>query len=206
MKGTRPASVDVRELMDSPKDRAELDMITDLMRNDLGRISDLRTVRVDARREIELHGAPGAGLWQATATVSGLVRDSATFGHILAATFPAGSVTGAPKIRAMQIIDELEPVRRGPYCGGLGWIGDDGAAVMNVAIRTALISGRSDGHAGIEGTLDYSVGAGIVAESEPEAEWDETLAKAGVLAALGGGEAPSAVNQAGFRPPIAAPR
>ena len=108
---------------------------------------------------------------------------------LLAAAFPAGSVTGAPKIRAMQIIDELEACSRGPYCGSIGWIGDDGRACLNVAIRTACIRGES-GNGGrgefTDGELSYSVGAGIVAESVPRREWEETMAKAGVLVGLRG--------------------
>lgn len=107
----------------------------------------------------------------------------------MAAAFPPGSVTGAPKIRAMQVIDELEPVRRGPYCGCLGFVSDSGHGAFNVAIRTAGIRGtpgpRGSG-AITDGVMDYSVGAGIVAESDPGAEWRETLLKAGVfLRALG---------------------
>jgi isochorismate synthase EntC len=201
MKGTSPVAEDPRRLRESGKERAELDMIIDLMRNDIGRISTLRSVRVEARREIERHGAGAAGLWQATATVSGRVREGVGPGAVIGAMFPAGSVTGAPKIRAMQIIDELEECRRGPYCGSIGWIGDDGSAVMNVAIRTALVSGVADGRGGIEGILDYSVGAGIVAESDPEREWEETLAKAGVLRALArpGVRVPPARRTAGLR-------
>jgi para-aminobenzoate synthetase component 1 len=107
--------------------------------------------------------------------------------ELLGAAFPAGSVTGAPKIRAMQVIDELEPVCRGPYCGSAGWIGNDGSAELNVAIRTALVSGESAGPGLVRaGVLDYSVGAGIVAESDPASEWQETLDKAGVLRDIAG--------------------
>ena len=100
-----------------------------------------------------------------------------TFVDLLRATFPGGSVTGAPKIRAMQIIDELEPVRRGPYCGAIGWIGPGGAMEFNVAIRTMTVKG---------GRVHVPVGGGIVADSDPAAEYEETLVKAtAMLAALG---------------------
>jgi anthranilate/para-aminobenzoate synthase component I len=97
-------------------------------------------------------------------------------------------VTGAPKIRAMQIIEELEAVERGPYCGAIGYVGDDGRARWSVAIRTACVSGLGERGEVREGVLDYSVGAGIVAESEASAEWEETVVKAGVLGALASGK------------------
>jgi para-aminobenzoate synthetase component 1 len=185
MKGTRSATADPRELEAAPKDRAELNMIIDLMRNDLGRVCRAGSVRVERPREIERHGGE-RGVWQATATVAGLLRDGLGLPDLLCAAFPPGSVTGAPKIRAMQIIDELEPVRRGPYCGNIGWIGADGAVELNVAIRTALISGTpGDAPSAVrDGVMDYSVGAGIVADSEPGSEWRETMDKAGILRAL----------------------
>ncbi len=204
MKGTRPGSADPRDLEDSPKDRAELDMIIDLMRNDLGRVCRFGTVRVETPRTIEPHGVSPAhlltcspaqaspALWQATGTVTGELREGLDICDLLGATFPPGSVTGAPKIRAMQIIDELEPVARGPYCGCIGWIGDDGSAAFSVAIRTAVVTGTPptpapDGALDRieDGVLDYSVGAGIVADSDPASEWRETLDKAAVLGALG---------------------
>jgi para-aminobenzoate synthetase component 1 len=210
MKGTRRGGADPAELDRADKDRAELNMIVDLMRNDLGRICEFGSVRVERARDIERHGGEGGarqrgsetarqgrsgagdegGLLQATATVSGRVREGLTMADVIAAAFPGGSVTGAPKIRAMQIIDELEPVRRGPYCGCCGWIGDDGAATLNIAIRTALITGECAGPAAAPGSavragrLDYSVGAGIVADSDPQAEWEETLAKAAILSSI----------------------
>jgi len=186
MKGTRRADLradaDGRsDLFASAKDAAELHMIVDLMRNDLGRVSDLGSVRVDEARRIERHGGAGDGLWQATATVSGRLRDGLGLADLVAATFPAGSITGAPKIRAMRLIGELEPVLRGPYCGGVGYVADDGGLAFSVAIRTALLHG---------GVLDYGVGAGIVADSEPETEWRETLDKAGALRAAARGATP----------------
>jgi para-aminobenzoate synthetase component 1 len=203
MKGTRPGNADPAELEASPKDRAELNMIIDLMRNDLGRVCRFGSVRVESVRTIEGHGQSSPphlltcspaheppsrnrspALWQATGTVTGELHEGLDACDLLGAAFPPGSVTGAPKIRAMQIIDELEPVARGPYCGCIGWIGDDGSAAFSVAIRTALITGTAGDRSPDwieDGVLDYSVGAGIVADSDPESEWRETLDKAGVL-------------------------
>lgn len=195
MKGTRPASADPRELDLALKDRAELNMIIDLQRNDLGRVCEFGTVRVESPREIEHHGGPvvgreaGPGLLQATATVTGRLRTGLGPADLIAATFPGGSITGAPKIRAMQIIDELEPVPRGPYCGAVGYLGDDGRLSLNIAIRTALISGEH-GRPGVppgqfdSATLSYSVGAGIVADSDPASEWAETLDKASLWSGI----------------------
>ncbi len=186
MKGTRRADADPAELLASEKDRAELTMIVDLMRSDLGRIAQPGSVKVDTPRRVERHAS---GVLQTTAGISATLRPDVGIAELLRATFPPGSVTGAPKVRAMQIIEELEPVRRGPYCGALGFFGDDGGLALSVAIRTALISGtpHPDGlRPGdiLDGTLDYSVGAGIVADSCPEREWEETLTKARGLHAL----------------------
>jgi len=175
MKGTRPIGTDPCELFESEKDRAELAMIVDLMRNDLGRVAAFGSVTVDIPRRIEPHGG---SVLQATAGISARLREGLGFHDAIAAGFPPGSVTGAPKIRAMQIIDGLEPVRRGFYCGTLGAIEPDGSAVLSVAIRTALVS-APDGR-GVR-TVDYHVGCGIVADSDPEAEWRESLDKAEVL-------------------------
>ena len=175
MKGTRPITGDPDELRKAEKDRAELDMITDLMRNDLGRVCAFGSMRVDAARTIEAHGS---SVWQATSTVSGTLRDGVSSADLVRAAFPPGSVTGAPKVRAMQIIHELEPVARGYYCGALGWLDDSGTLSLNVGIRTATIALDKDDR----GRLTYHAGAGIVAESDPEAEWSETLGKAEVLA------------------------
>ncbi len=164
VKGTRPPGGE-RELAASEKDAAELAMIVDLMRNDLGRVCELGSVRVESAREIEAH----ARVAHTVATVSGQLRAEASWEDVLRAVFPAGSITGAPKIRAMQIIDELEPEPRGVYCGSIVWIGDDGSMDLSVAIRTAEIRA---------GELRYGVGAGIVADSDPRGEWRETLQKA----------------------------
>lgn len=184
MKGTRPGTADVRELHDAAKDQAELAMIVDLMRNDLGRVCRFGSMRVTASRTIEHHGGDTLtntpGVLQATATIEGELRPSATLPDLLAATFPPGSVTGAPKIRALQLIDELEDAGRGPYCGSFIHTGADGSLDASVLIRTALVHGEPDPACPIsiiDGVLDYPVGAGIVADSDPDAEWQETLVK-----------------------------
>jgi para-aminobenzoate synthetase component I len=199
MKGTRPAGRP-GDLATSTKDIAELNMIIDLMRNDLGRICELASIRVDETRVIEHHaGSSGQahGVLQGVATISGILRAGASIADLLEATFPGGSVTGAPKIRAMQIIEELEPVARGPYCGAIGYVSDSGHAAFNIAIRTALLTGPPA--AGAPGALDafapgsaidFPVGAGIVADSDPRAEWDETLDKARTILSLSAGMLP----------------
>lgn len=176
MKGTRASAAMAADLDQSEKERAELTMIVDLMRNDLGRVCEAGSVRVPSLRTIETHAA--GTLLQATGTVRGVLRQDATLHDVLAATFPPGSITGAPKVRAMRIIDELEPVARGPYCGVIGYATDDGHAGMSVAIRTAVIEGER---------LSYGVGAGIVADSDPASEWQETLDKARVILEMAGG-------------------
>ncbi len=177
MKGTRPATIDHDELFHAVKDRAELNMIVDLMRNDLGRVCSFGSIDVLQPRTIEKHGD---SVLQATATVSGELRPHHGLADLIKATFPPGSVTGTPKIRAMQIIDELESAPRGPYCGTIGTI-DHGRARLNVAIRTVLLTETNT--PGVW-DVDYPVGAGIVAESDPEAEWQETLDKADILLRL----------------------
>lgn len=169
IKGTRRSSAGARsELLASAKDQSELVMIVDLMRNDLGRVCEFGSVRVESARDLEPHA--GGTLLHATATVSGTLRPGTTALDLIRATFPPGSITGAPKVRAMQVIRELEAAARGAYCGAIGCFADHGPATLSVAIRTASI---------FEGTrLVYPVGAGIVAQSEPDAEWRETLAKA----------------------------
>ncbi len=175
MKGTRSVTEGARaELEASAKERAELHMITDLMRNDLGRVCEMGSVRVVHDRVIEPH-AQGS-LLQASSLVEGTLRPELSLARALASLLPAGSITGAPKVRAMQVIRELESLSRGPWCGCCALLEDSGDAHLSVAIRTALIDGS---------TVTYPVGAGIVADSEPDAEWDETLAKASVLHALG---------------------
>lgn len=172
IKGTRPPGRD-QELTASDKDAAELAMIVDLMRNDIGRVCALGSVRVDEHRTIEPH----AGVVHTVATISGRLRDDATREDVIRAVFPAGSITGAPKVRAMQIIQELEPEPRGAYCGSIAWLGDDGSMDLSVAIRTAQIA---------SGVLRFGVGAGIVADSNPLHEWQETLDKAAGFAHAAG--------------------
>lgn len=174
IKGTRALHQDPAGLMASSKDAAELHMIVDLMRNDIGRVCAPGTVRVTDARSIESH----ATVHHCVAEVCGTLRPGADFLDLLWATFPPGSVTGAPKVRAMQVIDELEPVARGPYCGAVGALSADGYT-LNVGIRT--ISMHRDAPGASAGTLRYSAGCGIVAESDPTDEYEESLHKTAVL-------------------------
>jgi para-aminobenzoate synthetase component 1 len=156
-------------LLASAKDRAEHVMIVDLERSDLGRVCETGSVVVeDVARVLAL-----PTVHHLVSTVRGRLRAGVGLAELLAATFPGGSITGAPKRRAMQIIDELEPVARGPYTGATGWLGVAGDLDLAVAIRTALVSG---------GRLSLSVGGGIVADSSPEDEWAETEVKAAAFA------------------------
>ena len=166
IKGTRPRTAGMEvQLRDSAKDAAELNMIVDLERNDLGRICRIGSVKVAQTRTIETHPT----VFHGVATVEGTLRENVSLVDLLRATFPGGSVTGAPKIRAMEIIEELEPVRRGPYCGAIGYLDSDGTIEFNVAIRTMIAT---------SGQIHVPVGGGIVADSDPAAEYDETLVKA----------------------------
>lgn len=177
IKGTRAADGCAAELERCDKERAELHMIVDLMRNDLGRVCSIGSVRVSEPRSIERHPT----VQHAVAEVSGTLRPGIGHAELLRATFPPGSVTGAPKVRAMQIIDELEPFARGPYCGALGWLGDDGAVALNVAIRTFGLEEVEGGT-----RLTYWTGCGIVADSDPIRECRESHEKAAVaLLAVG---------------------
>ncbi|HTH46276.1 MAG TPA: aminodeoxychorismate synthase component I [Candidatus Limnocylindria bacterium] len=179
IKGTRPRDADplrdaqlTYELQRSEKEMAELVMITDLLRNDLGRVCEYGSVQVPELVRLERY----AQVQHLVSTVEGRLRDGITHLDALAACFPGGSITGAPKIRAMEIIDELEPVARGPYCGCHGYLGFNRESELSITIRTAVLR---------DGMAWFHVGAGIVADSKPEAEYDETLAKAGgLLAAL----------------------
>ena len=171
IKGTRPRSSDPvedqrqkEELLASPKDRAELSMIVDLERNDLGRVCDYGSVQVTENAVLESY----ATVHHLVSTVVGDLREGKDIVDLLRATFPGGSITGAPKIRSMEIIDELEPTARSVYTGGIGYLGLHGNHDINVAIRTMIISG---------GRVYFQVGGGIVADSEPEAEFQETLDK-----------------------------
>lgn len=179
IKGTRPRGrtdaedrVLVRELLASEKDQAELTMIVDLCRNDLGRVARLGSVRVAELRRLETFTA----VHHTVSTIEARLRPGTTAGQLLRAAFPAGSVTGAPKVQAMKVIEQLEPVRRHVYCGSIGVLGSDGRLCLNVAIRTAVVAA---------GVVSFHAGGGIVADSDPEEEYEETLAKAaGMLAAL----------------------
>lgn len=179
IKGTRPRGRNEREdaanraeLLASAKDRAENVMIVDLLRNDLGRVCEYGSVRVPEVCRLESYPT----VHHLVSEVRGRLRKDKTAVDLLRATFPGGSVTGAPKIRAMEIIAELEPDARGPYCGCLGWIGFNGAMDTNILIRTF-----TQGH----GQLRFPVGGGIVADSIPEREYEETMHKAeGLLRAL----------------------
>jgi para-aminobenzoate synthetase component I len=173
IKGTRPRAGDAArdaqlayELQTSPKEMAELIMITDLLRNDLGRVCEFGSVRVPELARLELY----PHVQHLVSTVEGRLRREVTHLAALAACFPGGSITGAPKFRAMEIIDELEPVTRGPYTGALGYLGFNRESQWSIIIRTAICAGR---------TAWFQVGAGIVADSVPGAEYEETLAKAG---------------------------
>ena len=183
IKGTRPRGRDAatdralaRELLSSAKDRAENVMIVDVLRNDLGRVCRPGTVRVPRLCRLERTAA----VQHLVSTVTGVLADGNDAFDLLAASFPGGSITGAPKIRAMEIIEGLEPVRRGPYTGAIGWIGPDGAMQTSIVIRTFVADGRR---------LTIHVGGGITWKSDPAAEWDETVTKArGPLGAIGGVE------------------
>jgi anthranilate/para-aminobenzoate synthase component I len=165
IKGTRPKLPGMREqLVRSEKDIAELAMIVDLQRNDLGRVCEIGSVKVTVPRVIE----ETATVYHGVAEVRGTLRRDVGLVDILRGVFPCGSITGCPKIRAMQIIDELEPVARGPYCGAIGHIRRDGSMEFSVAIRTMYAVG---------GKIHIPVGAGIVADSTPAGEYEETMVK-----------------------------
>ena len=179
IKGTRPRSPDATrdaqlayELQTSPKELAELVMITDLLRNDLGRVCEFGSVQVPELARLERFPQ----VQHLVSTIEGRLRPEATHFRAFASCFPGGSITGAPKFRAMEIIDELEPLARGPYTGCHGYLGFNRESQLSISIRTAI---RQAGHA------YFQVGAGIVADSIPAAEYEETLAKGrGFVAAL----------------------
>ncbi len=173
IKGTRPRSADptrdaqlTYELQSSPKELAELVMITDLLRNDLGKVCEFGSVQVPELVRLERYPQ----VQHLVSTVEGRLRRAVTHFAALASCFPGGSITGAPKFRAMEIIDELESLARGPYTGCHGYLGFNRESQLSITIRTAICR---------EQTAYFHVGAGIVADSVPAAEYDETLAKAG---------------------------
>jgi para-aminobenzoate synthetase component 1 len=148
------------------KDYAENVMIVDLVRNDLGRVCEWGSVDVPALCALEPH----PGLFHLVSTVRGRLRPGTTWADVIAATFPPGSVTGAPKLAALDIIAKLEPVSRGPYCGAIGWVdADAGRGALNVGIRTFWFAG---------GEIHFGTGGGITWDSDPVGEWQETELKA----------------------------
>ncbi len=172
IKGTRPRSRDpvvdeqnAFELITDPKEQAELVMITDLERNDLGRVCEYGTVRVSQLLQLERF----AHVFHLVSTVEGEMRRGVTPLEAVVACLPGGSISGAPKRRACEIIQELEPVKRGIYTGVIGYFDANGDAAFSIAIRTMILEA---------GLLSLSVGAGITADSRPACEYEETLAKA----------------------------
>lgn len=192
IKGTRPRATDVTEdrryadeLLHSSKDRAEHVMIVDLERNDLGRVAQVGTVRV-----VEMMVLEGfAQVYHLTSTVEATLRPEVDVATLLQATFPGGSITGAPKVRAMQIIEEVEPLAREVYTGSIGYIGFHGGIDMNIAIRTAVVR---------DGSIAFYAGGGIVADSDADEEYEETLVKAmgwfEAIRASSGGQTDGAVG------------
>jgi para-aminobenzoate synthetase component 1 len=176
IKGTRPRDhADpghdtslAADLLTSAKDRAENVMIVDLLRNDLHRVCEADSVAVPSLCRLETHAA----VHHLVSIVTGTLRPGLDALDLIAATFPGGSITGAPKLRAMDIIAELEPVARGAYSGAIGWIGHDGALDLNIAIRTVTL---------VDDVASVHAGGGITALSEPAAEYQETLDKAQAL-------------------------
>jgi len=182
--GTRPRfegdddAARIRELVGHPKERAEHVMLIDLERNDLGRVCTPGSVQVDELMTVESY----AHVHHIVSNVRGHLRDDATPGDVIRATFPGGTITGCPKVRCMQIIAELEQVPRGAYTGAFGWLNRDGDLDLNILIRSAEVV--ADGAGSV---ARFRTGAGIVADSVPDKELDETRAKArGVLRALEG--------------------
>ena len=178
IKGTRPRSTDpardaqwMYELQRSGKEMAELVMITDLLRNDLGRVCDYGSVQVPELVRLERFSQ----VQHLVSTIEGRIRSPLTHLEVLRSCFPGGSISGAPKRRALEVIAELEGHPRGLYTGAIGFFGFDGSSQWNIAIRTAVKQGRQ---------ISFHAGSGIVADSIPEREWEETLHKAsGLLSA-----------------------
>jgi anthranilate synthase component 1 len=177
--GTRPRfegdddAERIRELVGHPKERAEHVMLIDLERNDLGRVCEAGSVVVDELMTVESY----AHVHHIVSNVRGRLKADATPGEVIAAVFPGGTITGCPKVRCMQVIAELEGVGRGAYTGAMGWLSRDGDMDLNILIRSAEVQGAD---------LRFRTGAGIVIDSDPQRELDETRAKArGMLRALG---------------------
>lgn len=172
MKGTRGRSENKfqdanfkKQLLNSAKDKAELMMIVDLERNDLGRVCNYGSVKIESLRTLERYKT----VFQTTATISGLLHKDKDQLDLIKACFPGGSITGCPKIRAMEIIEELEPHRRAVYTGSFGYLGFNGNLDLSILIRTILKKGKR---------IYFHAGGGIVADSNPEDEYAETLVKA----------------------------
>ena len=179
MKGTAPRDADpvrdaelAEELRASAKGQAENLMIVDLLRNDISRISRVGSVKVPELFAVEHY----ATLHQMVSRVVGQLVDAPSLAGVVNALFPCGSITGAPKIRAMEIIHQVEPHPRGAYCGAIGWMAPDGAASFNVAIRTLSLAP--------DGAITLNVGGGVVQDSTTEGEWEEALWKARYMQGL----------------------
>ena len=170
VRGATPAQDEAleRELLADPKEIAEHLMLIDLGRNDVGRVAETGSVKLTEKMAIERY----SHVMHIVSNVTGRLRPGLDALDALAAAFPTGTLTGAPKVRAMEIIDELEPVKRGIYGGAVGYLSWDGNMDMAIAIRTAVIK---------DGQVHVQAGAGVVADSKPEAEWDETMSKARAL-------------------------
>src|SRR5215210_90087 len=169
-RGTTPEedTLLAEELLADAKERAEHVMLVDLGRNDLGRVAKVGTVSLESFMQIERY----SHVMHIVSTVTGLLREDYTALDALAASFPAGTVSGAPKVRAMEIIDELEPTRRGPYAGAIGYYGVDGRLDTCITLRTALVK---------DAFAYFQAGGGVVADSAPSLEYEETCNKAGAI-------------------------
>jgi len=173
-----------RELKEDPKENAEHVMLVDLGRNDVGRVARVGSVRLTALRTVERY----SHVMHLVSEVRGLLKDGLGAVDVLKAGFPAGTVSGSPKVRAMEIIDELEPARRGPYAGAVGYFDRSGNMEMCIAIRTLLQRGRR---------VSVQAGGGLVYDSKPSAEYEETVNKArAVLTALAQAESRSLEGKA----------
>jgi para-aminobenzoate synthetase component 1 len=175
IKGTRPRggtpssdAAAAAELLASAKDRAELVMIVDVLRNDLGRVARTGSVVVPELLALRSYAA----VHHLVARVQAWLKPGLTVSEVIAAVFPGGSITGAPKERAIELLREIEPCPRGLYTGSLLWLDDDGSMASSILIRSAIVAG---------GRVYVGAGGGIVADSDPEAEWSEANAKARAL-------------------------